>query len=186
MHLYSLERTVPSARWDWVQATPDRNTGLWDAVTLETTFDVVITDPIVRTVSVSTLSKGGVLDGDGYGNGAVSSSSSSSSSSSAVIVPAAMLTNRGPSATTGTLRFDLNGGAHSAVTGDTTTSHALAAIQVTLQPNETVEVSVGDVTVNNVTLWWPHTHASGPYLCVIPLCYQDVKRIALKGVACFS
>ena len=38
----------------------------------------------------------------------------------------------------------------------------------TIQPNTTMEVSLGSVALDNVTLWWPHTHGTGPYLCVNP------------------
>lgn len=38
-----------SAGWDWIQATPDRNTGIWDRVELLTTGPVRLVDPFVRT-----------------------------------------------------------------------------------------------------------------------------------------
>ena len=116
--------------WDWVQATPDRNTGLWDSVSLETTSDVVITDPIVQTLSVALSRRGdggGHVDrngarrgdgsghddrnGDGVGPSAAYEQNRNgdglSASASAVIVPAAMLTNRGSTAITGILSFNL-------------------------------------------------------------------------------
>ena len=35
--------------WDWIQATPDRNTGPWDAVVAEATGTVVLEHPVVTT-----------------------------------------------------------------------------------------------------------------------------------------
>ena len=35
------------AGWDWVQATPDRNTGIWDAVSLEWTQGLLLMYPQV-------------------------------------------------------------------------------------------------------------------------------------------
>lgn len=41
-----------SAGWDWVQATPDRNTGIWDKVELEASGDVHIRDPYTYTRNI--------------------------------------------------------------------------------------------------------------------------------------
>lgn len=39
-----------TAGWDWIQPMRDRNTGIWDKVTIETTGSVRITDPHVVTL----------------------------------------------------------------------------------------------------------------------------------------
>jgi len=39
-----------TAGWDWIQPIPDRNTGIWDKVTIERTGAVKITDPHVITL----------------------------------------------------------------------------------------------------------------------------------------
>ncbi|WP_179415393.1 glycoside hydrolase family 2 protein [Mucilaginibacter sp. E4BP6] len=39
-----------TAGWDWIQSVPDRNTGIWDKVTIEKTGAVKITDPHVVTI----------------------------------------------------------------------------------------------------------------------------------------
>ncbi|TSJ40667.1 glycosyl hydrolase [Mucilaginibacter corticis] len=39
-----------TAGWDWIQPIPDRNTGIWDKVTIEKTGAVRITDPHVVTL----------------------------------------------------------------------------------------------------------------------------------------
>jgi mannosylglycoprotein endo-beta-mannosidase len=38
------------AGWDWIQPVPDRNTGIWDKVTMDRTISVRIIDPHVVTV----------------------------------------------------------------------------------------------------------------------------------------
>jgi hypothetical protein len=44
--------------WDWIQPTPDRNTGLWDRVTLEAApSDVTIVDPWVRTLATDAAAR---------------------------------------------------------------------------------------------------------------------------------
>eukprot|EP00958_Prasinococcus_capsulatus_P012654 scaffold1275_cov401-Prasinococcus_capsulatus_cf.AAC.7 len=42
-----------SAGWDWIQATPDRNTGLWDRVFLSYSGVIELLDPWIHTVSLS-------------------------------------------------------------------------------------------------------------------------------------
>jgi hypothetical protein len=39
--------------WDWIQGTPDRNTGLWDKVWVESTGPLTVRDPFLRTLSVT-------------------------------------------------------------------------------------------------------------------------------------
>lgn len=39
--------------WDWIQATPDRNTGLWDKVTLKVGGPLQLRDPTVRVRNLS-------------------------------------------------------------------------------------------------------------------------------------
>ncbi len=39
-----------TAGWDWIQPMRDRNTGIWDKVTIETTGAVKITDPHIITI----------------------------------------------------------------------------------------------------------------------------------------
>ncbi len=38
------------AGWDWIQAIPDRNTGIWDKVTIEETQTVILDNPYVVTL----------------------------------------------------------------------------------------------------------------------------------------
>eukprot|EP01041_Mallomonas_annulata_P008142 gene8142-16733_t len=45
-----------TAGWDWIQPTPDRNTGIWDDIYLLHTEDVHIYDAYVRTMNISSIS----------------------------------------------------------------------------------------------------------------------------------
>jgi len=72
--------------WDWVQSTPDRNTGLWDVATVEVSGDVVIVNPFVRTMNVTV-----------------------SDNPTAVVKAAASLLNRGAVAVSGRLTFGIEG-----------------------------------------------------------------------------
>ncbi|WP_432327372.1 glycosyl hydrolase 2 galactose-binding domain-containing protein [Mucilaginibacter sp. P25] len=47
-----------TAGWDWIQPIRDRNTGIWDKVTIEHTGAVVIKDPHVVTLVPGVLSAG--------------------------------------------------------------------------------------------------------------------------------
>lgn len=47
------------AGWDWIQPVRDRNTGIWDKVTIEKTKAVRITDPFVRTEVPGSRKPGG-------------------------------------------------------------------------------------------------------------------------------
>lgn len=48
-----------AAGWDWVAAAPDRNTGLWDRVTLEHTGAITLDSPHFRTTSIEFDDSGG-------------------------------------------------------------------------------------------------------------------------------
>lgn len=41
-----------TAGWDWIQATPDRNTGLWDKVTLKQTGRLQLVNPFVKIFNI--------------------------------------------------------------------------------------------------------------------------------------
>ena len=126
--------------------------GLWDSVSLATTHDIVITDPWVRTLSVTGRQPTG---------GAVAKNKHT-----AVVAPAAFVSNRGNGKVTGTLLFELvtTGKPETAVVGMAGVVVARASCNVTLASMEVREVQLGNVTVHNATLWWPHTHGTGPYL----------------------
>jgi len=79
-----------TAGWDWIQPMRDRNTGIWDKVTIETTGAVRITDPHVITVVP------GVRQVEGK-------------QAPAVIKSSATLTNPTGKAVSGVLQFNIEG-----------------------------------------------------------------------------
>ena len=112
--------------WDWIQSTPDRNTGLWDVVTTEVTMsDILIRDPLVRTLNVTTKN---------------------SVSGGATVSATAVLFNRHISrAAVGTLTFTIH-------------NHMTKSQPVSIPAGGSLEVSLEPLVLQNVTLWWPHTH----------------------------
>lgn len=77
------------AGWDWIQPVRDRNTGIWDKVTIEKTGAVIITDPFVKT-AVPGIRKPGAQQAP------------------ALVHASATLENAGSKAVTGILRYVIN------------------------------------------------------------------------------
>lgn len=71
---------------DWIQSTPDRNTGLWDIATTEVTGNVVIINPFVRTHNITV-----------------------GASPTAIVSAKASVLNRGTAEVSGRLRFGIEG-----------------------------------------------------------------------------
>lgn len=172
-----------SAGWDWIQATPDRNTGpgrnirlvypldrsilgalslgIWDTVALVGTGLASVADAFVRTVSVEVASKLAVLRGQ---------MSLSYLHSSLTPQPAAVLTF---------LRVRQR--------GDFAVS---ASVELFAEGQERL-VTLPDLTLAEVRLWWPHSLGApelyeaqmGAVTCHAnrPSCWQEVERL-LRGV----
>jgi hypothetical protein len=79
------------AGWDWIQPIADRNTGIWDKVTIERTGAVRIVDPHIVTE----------VPGIRY--------SDDSAQAPALVKVSAMLENAGPAAVKGILKYELEG-----------------------------------------------------------------------------
>ncbi|MDB5157086.1 MAG: glycosyl hydrolase, partial [Mucilaginibacter sp.] len=79
-----------TAGWDWIQPIPDRNTGIWDKVTIEKTGSVRITDPHVVTLVPGKRSP-------------------SAGQEPAIIQVSAHLQNATGKAVTGVLKYNLDG-----------------------------------------------------------------------------
>lgn len=79
-----------TAGWDWIQPIKDRNTGIWDKVTIEHTSAVSIIDPHVITLVP------GVRQSDGP-------------QQPAIIQVSATVQNATPAQVTGVLRYNLDG-----------------------------------------------------------------------------
>lgn len=51
-----------TAGWDWIEPVADRNTGIWDKVTIEITGPVDLRNPMVRTVVKGVREPGGIQE----------------------------------------------------------------------------------------------------------------------------
>ena len=98
--------------WDWIQSTPDRNTGLWDVVTTEATKShILIRDPLVRTLNITT---------------------ENSVSGSATVKATAIIFNLGSTPVVGTLTFTING--HSIRSQPVSIPSTGRSVEVSLEP----------------------------------------------------
>lgn len=79
------------AGWDWIQPIADRNTGIWDKVTIRRTGDVIIVDPHIVTE----------VPGIRYPD--------DSNQAPAIVKVSATLENAGSAAVDGELRYEIEG-----------------------------------------------------------------------------
>lgn len=77
------------AGWDWIQPVRDRNTGIWDKVTIEKTMAVIITDPFIKTIVPGTRKPATPQD-------------------PAFIHTRATVENAGAASVSGTLKYEIN------------------------------------------------------------------------------
>jgi hypothetical protein len=114
------------AGWDWIQPVRDRNTGIWDKVTIERTGSVNILNPhIITRVPGARLPE-------------------VTSQAPATLIVSAELENATARAVSGTLQYILKG-----------TSKAVA-VPVTLPAYSKREVRLPDHILSHPTLWWPN------------------------------
>jgi mannosylglycoprotein endo-beta-mannosidase len=149
-----------SAGWDWIASTPDRNTGIWDKVTLlETPFPLAIDDPFVKVCEI-------VLRHDaapGAENGAF-----------AVVNPKVTLRKL-----LGGFSSDVHVVANVSVTIAPQQSPqsivGRSSTRVSLANSEIIDVSLPAVTIAEPWLWYPHTHGR-PYL------YKAIFLVSIPGI----
>ncbi|MBS1659558.1 MAG: glycosyl hydrolase, partial [Bacteroidetes bacterium] len=115
------------AGWDWIQPIRDRNTGIWDKVTLEHTGPVRVKNPHVVTV----------VPGKRYPD--------APSQAPALLYVSAEVENSSSASVTGSLLYEINRD-HRAHTSES----------FTLAPGEIREVQVPVDTILNPKLWWPN------------------------------
>lgn len=118
------------AGWDWIQPIRDRNTGIWDKVTIERTGLVRMKNPHVVTMVP------GVRQPD-----AVGQQPDRTGQQPAVVRVSAELENAGSEPVNGELRFILEG--------------KEISTDVTLAAHETKEVRLPDQELQHPRLWWP-------------------------------
>jgi mannosylglycoprotein endo-beta-mannosidase len=128
-----------AAGWDWIQATPDRNTGIWDKVSIVKSGALTLLDPVMRTLTIST--------DQGTGQ------------TTAELLFETEVTNEN-FMSEGTLSGSLE---LSIIDADGNSvlqrSHSLDSVA----PRSKMNITIGSITIVNVSLWWPHTHGR-PYL----------------------
>jgi mannosylglycoprotein endo-beta-mannosidase len=140
-----------SAGWDWIASTPDRNTGLWDKVTLvETPGPLAMRDPFmsVRSVTLRQDAAPGAEMG-----------------ASAVVDPKVTLKKLRVGAATGK-----HTGAEAVATVSVTISLKTSAPKSIIVGRSTARVSLGQateidvslpaITITEPLLWYPHTHGT--------------------------
>jgi hypothetical protein len=145
-----------SAGWDWIQSTPDRNTGIWDKVQVDWICgDVKLHDVRVQVAEISANEIGdynsrSVNDTDALpiGNG--------------VLVDVVL--NLSVTTTLHTAQNDPVMGKFQYQIKEVGTSTTVASgtfEHITI--NQTVsEVLLGAIQLIGAKLWWPHTHGSQP------------------------
>jgi hypothetical protein len=114
------------AGWDWIQPIRDRNTGIWDKVTIERTGPVRIQNPHIVT-DVPGTRWPDVVD---------------ARQEPALLHVSAELVNPGPVAVGGSLGYELDG--------------EKVSMRVTVAAGATVEIKLPEHTLMHPRLWWPN------------------------------
>ena len=137
--------------WDWIQTVRDRNTGIWDEVSVTTTGSVRLMHPYVTTQ----ISEGGRLTVEVPGKRI-----EMGKRSDATVKIKLELSNTESIPTVGTVYAE--------------TAGQTVSIPVKLNPKETKEIALKDIRVVNPRLWWPHPFGDQP-LYDLKLYYKDSK-----------
>ncbi len=132
-----------SAGWDWVRCTPDRNTGIWDQVTFETTGVATLRDPFVRVDHIDL--------GDATLAAAAAAAATGRSATVTPLVDVAAISVDAQCSGTVTC-----------VIHDDTTGAVVGRSSVVV-PNAgptPATVTLPPITISSPRLWWPHTHGT--------------------------
>ncbi|HET6255748.1 MAG TPA: glycoside hydrolase family 2 TIM barrel-domain containing protein [Puia sp.] len=115
------------AGWDWIQPVPDRNTGIWDKVSIEVGYPVRITDPHVVTI----------VPGIRYPD--------DTDQAPAIMRVTAGIENPDKIPLKGMVYFFLD-----------SSKTSLGSVPVSLAPGEKKQVTLPGITIANPRLWWPN------------------------------
>jgi mannosylglycoprotein endo-beta-mannosidase len=127
------------AGWDWIQPIPDRNTGIWDKVTIQTTGAVRILNPHVVTD----------VPGVRYPDDA--------RQAPAIVHVSAELQNTAADSVTAFLQFTREDGSISVFANQQfTVEDRSIFVPVKLAPHSVTEVRLPNDTLTNPRLWWPN------------------------------
>ena len=127
-----------TAGWDWIQSTPDRNTGIYDQVILRYTGYIELLNPYLTTTSITHEAD------DKY---------------SAYIDGSVSIKNHLSTILNATVTMDIRD-----IHGNIVASHTKHITN--LPPLESYTIHIHDVVIKHVRLWWPHTHGQ-PYLYTV-------------------
>ncbi|GAB5353908.1 hypothetical protein AAMO2058_000074500 [Amorphochlora amoebiformis] len=127
-----------TAGWDWIQATPDRNTGLWDEVSVVAASpSISVTDPLVTTLSIDPSTQTGIVQVSFFAR------------------------NLAMELISGKIRVNLT--CPNPKSREINPPISLS-LSVTLKPLESGDVTSGNVTLRKIGFWYPHTMGQ-PTLC---------------------
>jgi hypothetical protein len=172
--------------WDWIQPTPDRNTGIWDKVEAEWIFgDVKLHDVRVQVLEVSALNE---VD-DGFSSDKVDTDEGGLPMGDDVSVSA--LLELSVTATyhnvaeyadpiKGKLRYEIKRYIEPDLAGQTAdddddsiilASGTIEDVSIEIEHSAS-EFHLGRIELPSAKLWWPHTHGSQP-LYLVTVTFQS-------------
>ena len=136
-----------SAGWDWIQGTPDRNTGLWDLVIIESSNIVSFRHSFVETSNI-----------------VLSTTPGSPIAVSSTLTPSTTLIVRGGEGngrrTQGTLTCQVAASNNPSIVVGTS---SVAVNKIHDTDDVDLEILLPLIELKKPTLWWPHTHGN-PFL----------------------
>lgn len=142
-----------TAGWDWIQPTPDRNTGIWDKVEIDWIWgDVRLHDVRVKVIGISPN-----IAQEDLNNGATDDEAlprGDDVSVTALLDLSVTATLHSQESVAGKFHYEINelGGTSVLATG---------SIEISITQTFT-EYSLGQIQLMNAKLWWPHTLGSQP------------------------
>lgn len=145
-----------TAGWDWIQSTPDRNTGIWDKVQVDWIWgNVKLHDVRVQVVEIS-------ANENGYQNSKRVNNTDALPLGNGILVDVvlnlsvtATLHSEQNNPIVGKFQYEIKANGKS-------TTVASGSIEDIAISQTVSEVRLGSIQLTNAKLWWPHTHGSQP------------------------
>jgi hypothetical protein len=166
-----------TAGWDWIQPTPDRNTGIWDKVQVDWIWgDVRLHDVRVKVLNIAanegdeTYNQNGVEEGALPLGGNVLVSARLNLS-----VTATYHGHEADEPIIGAFQYEI------ADHGDSSSILASGRVENITIHQSVSEYSLGEVRLSTAKLWWPHTHGSQP-LYTVALTFQSNDTIGAASI----
>jgi beta-mannosidase len=121
-----------TAGWDWIQATPDRNTGIWDEVELTVSGYLEVTYPVIRTSIIHYHNFSAILEAE-------------------VLIVNHLKENI------------LNAMVFISIYDKNNINIKKISQKINILSLSTQTIVLFNIELENVNLWWPHTHGD-PYI----------------------